>query len=138
MHVDELLSKLQKVKRTGAGRWIACCPAHNDKSPSLSVRLADDDRILIHCFAGCELASVLGAVALNFSDIMPTSLLGHKRSERAPFTATDALRCISFEAKIVALCAIKILQGKKLSIKDKERLIKANERINGALDGVGL
>ena len=38
MGVTNLLSTLNKVKQTGPGRWIACCPAHVDKHPSLSVR----------------------------------------------------------------------------------------------------
>lgn len=49
--VNRLLDPLEKVKKTGTDRWIARCPAHADKSPSLSIRYADD-RILLHCFGG--------------------------------------------------------------------------------------
>lgn len=44
---QNLIDRLQKVRRTGQGRWIACCPAHNDKSPSLAVRELADERVLI-------------------------------------------------------------------------------------------
>lgn len=37
------------------------CPAHDDASPSLSVRLGDT-AILFHCFAGCTTAEVLKAL----------------------------------------------------------------------------
>jgi DNA primase len=47
-----LLSRLTGLKQTAKG-WVALCPAHADKSPSLSIRLADDGKILLHCFAGC-------------------------------------------------------------------------------------
>ena len=36
MSADNLLSKLDKVKRTGKGTWTACCPAHADKGPPIS------------------------------------------------------------------------------------------------------
>lgn len=138
MDANDFLSRLDKVKSTGKDRWVACCPAHKDKSPSLSVRLLDDDRILVHCFAGCDLESVLAAIQLQIADIMPASMLGHKKSEQRPFTTADALRCISFEAQVVAIYALNTAKGKQLSIEDKERLLKASERINGALQGAGL
>ena len=45
------------------GKWASSggmcrCPAHNDSSPSLSVRLGDTS-LLFHCFAGCETADVM-------------------------------------------------------------------------------
>ena len=45
MSADVLLSILEGVKRTGPGRWMARCPAHGDKSPSLSIRELDDGRV---------------------------------------------------------------------------------------------
>jgi len=53
------------VERLG-GRWSAggglCrCPAHDDRTPSLSVRVGDR-RLLFHCFAGCEIRAVLRAL----------------------------------------------------------------------------
>jgi DNA primase len=47
MSAEALLAHLDKVRRTGAGRWIARCPAHDDKSPSLAIRELDDGRTLI-------------------------------------------------------------------------------------------
>jgi hypothetical protein len=138
MEVNDFLSRLDKVKSTGNGRWIACCPSHKDKSPSLSVRCLDDQRILVHCFAGCDIDSVLTSIGLELSDVMPPTTLGHKKSERIPFTSADALRCISFEAQVVAMIAINIAKVAQVSIEDKDRLLKANQRISGALQGAGL
>ena len=45
-----LLERLEGVISTGADRWYARCPAHDDRSPSLSVT-DTGDRVLIHCFA---------------------------------------------------------------------------------------
>ena len=53
MNVAALLERLEKVRRTPTGH-IARCPAHPDKTPSLSIREADDGKLLVHCFAGCD------------------------------------------------------------------------------------
>jgi hypothetical protein len=46
MSADVLLDKLDGVRPTGAGRWIAKCPAHEDRHASLSVRELDDGHVL--------------------------------------------------------------------------------------------
>jgi putative DNA primase/helicase len=56
------------VQRLG-GRWGAdggmCrCPAHDDRTPSLSVR-PGRSRLLFHCFAGCDSSDVLRALELG-------------------------------------------------------------------------
>lgn len=46
--------------RVGAG-FMACCPAHDDRNPSLS--LSDDNgKILAYCHAGCEQSAVIAAL----------------------------------------------------------------------------
>ncbi len=63
------------------------CPAHEDSSPSLSVKALDDGRVLIHCFAGCSAPDVLAAIGLTLSDLYPKGALGelsgkpHRRPE---------------------------------------------------------
>jgi hypothetical protein len=59
---------LLKAKRTGAG-WAAKCPAHSDRSPSLSIREGDDGRILLRCFAGCTIDSILSTLGLGRRDL---------------------------------------------------------------------
>ena len=49
------------------GRWsghggVCQCPAHEDRTPSLSVTSAQDGRVLVHCFTGCSQRSVLEAL----------------------------------------------------------------------------
>lgn len=68
--VDILLSRLEKF-RGSSPKWMACCPAHDDKSPSLSIRAMDDGRVLIHCHAGCSPSDVMIAVGLSLSDLFP-------------------------------------------------------------------
>jgi hypothetical protein len=56
------------VSKTNAG-WIARCPAHEDSRPSLSIAAAEDGRILLRCFAGCEIEAVVGALRLEVRDL---------------------------------------------------------------------
>lgn len=138
MAINDLLSRLDNVKKTGHGRWVAKCPAHADKSPSLSIREMDDGRILLHDFAGCETEAVLQAVGLTFADLMPESVGIQKMPESRPFTTADALRCISFEAVLVAMAASRIASGQPIDGCARDRLMLACSRIKGALEGAGL
>lgn len=130
MSVDTLLSRLDRVKRTGPDRYIARCPAHEDKGPSLSIRALADGRTLVHCFGGCDVSDVLAAAGMAMEDLFPPRPLhdGHKR-ERRPFSADDALRCLDFEATLVLVAAQDVLAGTPLSDADRERLAVAVERI---------
>ena len=106
MSADRLLDRLRHVRRTGAGRWLACCPAHDDRSASLSVRELEDGVLLVHCFAGCAANDVVAGVGLEVSALFPRRTCAGdvkatgRRGRRIP--AGDALRAVSFEADLVA------------------------------------
>lgn len=92
MSASRLIERLHKVKRTGDGRWIAQCPAHDDKGPSLSIREKDDGLVLINCFAGCDTRSVLLSVGLDFPDVMPPKALGEFKPEKHVISYKEALQ----------------------------------------------
>lgn len=137
MTAEALLSRLDRVKRTGPGKWSARCPAHDDRGPSLSVRELDDGRLLLHCFAGCSVAEVVGAVGLTLGDLFPEKVEarhdGCPSRERRPFSAQDALVAIDFEATLAAVCAGTLARGESLTDADRARLALAAERISAAL-----
>jgi len=64
MTLDSLLGFLEYVKPTRRG-WQARCPAHPDKSPSLSIQAGDGGRILLYCFAGCTAKEICTALGLR-------------------------------------------------------------------------
>ena len=93
--IDNLLSLLDGVKRTGQDRWQARCPAHGDRHASLSVREADSGAVLVHCFAGCTVHEVVSAVGLELTDLFPPRPADPAyagRPVRRPFPAADILR----------------------------------------------
>lgn len=139
MSTENLLSRLDRVKRTGAGRYQALCPAHDDRGPSLSIRELDDGRVLIHCFAGCDAQSILSSIELTFDDLYPSRELGHyTKREGRPFPANDVLRAIAFEALVVVAAGSSMVAGEPFSAVDRERLILAVSRIQSALNAGGL
>jgi hypothetical protein len=138
MSAEPLLSRLDHVKRTGAGRWQARCPAHDDRGPSLSIRELDDGRVLIHCFAGCDAHEILAAVSLEMDVLFPASEIQHGKPERRPFPAADVLRAIAFEALVVTVAASSLLSGHPFTDIDRARLVLAVSRIQAALTAAGV
>ncbi|HEX7113746.1 MAG TPA: hypothetical protein VF193_01330 [Steroidobacter sp.] len=134
MAVAVLLSRLDGVRSTGRGKWIAKCPAHADRTPSLSIREGDDGRVLVHCFGGCEAADVIGAVGLQLSDLFEKPLYHRAKPIPQPFTAADALRCLTRETAVVALSLADMAEGRPV---DRERVALAAERIADAASYVG-
>ncbi|WP_213804781.1 hypothetical protein [Granulicella sp. dw_53] len=63
------LADMLRARRTGAGKWMARCPAHEDHSASLSIGVGEGGRILVYCFAGCALGAVLEATGLGMKDL---------------------------------------------------------------------
>jgi hypothetical protein len=88
--IDKVLDRLQAVKRTGEGRWMARCPAHPDKTPSLSIREMPDGRVLLYDFGGCGNGDVLSAMGLRMSDLFNGPLAHHLPPIRGGFTARAA------------------------------------------------
>lgn len=138
MSIDVVLSRLEAVRRSGEGRWSARCPAHEDRGPSLSIRELDDGRVLLHCFAGCDVAAVLSALSLDMAALFPAREIKHGKPERRPFPAVDILKAIAFEATLVAVAASTLLAGEPFDSVDRERLTVAVSRIHAALNAGGL
>ena len=131
---DALIPRLEAVRQVGPG-WIALCPAHDDRNPSLSVREAGDGTILLRCHAGCSALEVVQAVGLELSDLFP------RRFERAAMTRPEraqvdrdmritrqwaALNAILPELAFVEVAAASIA---KLSADDVKRVALAHGRI---------
>jgi len=58
--IHELVAALQ-AKKSGASSWMARCPAHDDRNPSLAIR-EDRGKVLLHCHGGCDQRSVIDAL----------------------------------------------------------------------------
>jgi hypothetical protein len=137
--IGDLLNKLEKVKGS-KGRWVACCPAHVDRSPSLAITETDDGRILLKCFAGCSAQQVVEAVGMDLTDLFPNDnnldrlKANHiNKPVRRPFYASDLLKIIQFEALLTSVAAFDLSEGRQVSEVDRKRLKTAVSRINEAV-----
>jgi 5S rRNA maturation endonuclease (ribonuclease M5) len=54
--------------RPHGDQWQACCPAHDDHTPSLSITPATD-KVLLYCHAQCPLDAILAALGLTRRDL---------------------------------------------------------------------
>ena len=71
--IDLVRDRLRRVRTASGGGFMAECPAHTDRVPSLSITEGQDGRVLVHCFAGCDTAAVLAVIGLSFPDLFVES-----------------------------------------------------------------
>ena len=136
MKVELLLSRCEKVRSTGRGTWLACCPAHEDKNPSMTVRETEEGVVLVHCFAGCDVGQIISAVGLEFDALFPDRPKpDFVAPMRRSFPAADVLTAVASEAFYVAFMAAQLASlpaDQQLTDTDREILWQAYERISEA------
>jgi len=97
---EGLLSSLQGLRKTGPDSWVACCPAHDDSTPSLAIKETDEGVVLLHCFGGCSVEAVAAAAGVKLADLFPDGATPYKgRQQIMPVReAAEQMRmaCLSF------------------------------------------
>ena len=117
--LDKILSCLDKVKSAGTNKWKACCPAHDDKNPSLAISETSDGTVLLKCWAGCTTQSIVSAIGLELRDLFP----GEKQPHRGPSKSA-----IEHERMVYRIGKLLLEQG-KLEGDDIERFKTAKQRL---------
>ena len=127
---DEIIARLDAPRQIGPDRWSARCPAHADKSPSLSIRITDK-HILLFCHAGCEVSAILAALSLGWRDICPEPAIpyqqalaaGHRRLRQrlSEISARDWARTL------LTIAADDIEHGREHSLHDRAAIEIARE-----------
>jgi hypothetical protein len=110
MTLDKLIRHLESCglspRKTGSG-WQARCAGHDDHNASLSIAEGKDGRILLKCFAGCSVESIVGALGLKMSDLFPARAKEH-HDQKPRIVATYDYRdeagkllfqCVRYEPK---------------------------------------
>jgi len=101
--VNRILERLGEYERRD-GYFMAACPAHEDAKPSLSVSEGDDGRVLLKCFAGCEVGPIVATLDLKMRDLFPSSTNGHRNGHKkagGKSTATWHIRDTKGEVQAV-------------------------------------
>ena len=100
-----ILDRLDKL--TGRdGRYTALCPAHDDKSPSLSITETQDGKVLIHCHAGCSAGDIVEAVGLELKDLFPESNLSPQQKQQYRKQKSHAEIEMAFSHELLVLIQI--------------------------------
>lgn len=119
----EILSRFDKVRPAGKNQWLAPCPAHQDKSPSLSIKETEQGNTLVHCFAGCTPRDVVGAIGLGLNDLF----LEQRQGER-PFYSSADLEIFEIDSFYIAQAKAHLKAGKKLLPEDQLSLQRKLKR----------
>lgn len=133
-NVDALLSRLNRVKQLPDGQWQASCPTalhkHGDRSAGLRIKVTEDGRILLHCFAGCTAEDITDALALSMSDLFPDSPNGKRPARINPrYLSRDAWLAVAVDATTCAIAFDDALQGREYSEEDAETIRQASTRL---------
>jgi hypothetical protein len=130
--IDNLPDLLQ-AKPAGKDKWKARCPAHADKTPSLTIKRGDNGGWLLHCFGGCDVEEITAAAGIKMTDLFPERPY-NKAGQRRPrmhIPAEDCLRALQHEGAILAEAARLLAAGQVLSPEDRARIALCNERVKG-------
>jgi hypothetical protein len=116
------------VERLG-GRWtgtagLCRCPAHDDRRPSLSVRLGRTS-LLLHCFGGCPAADILKALRaagqpLQSAAVDRSALAGSASDRQGNRTLGAARRLWSGSSPLAGTLAERYLKGRGLAAASPE------------------
>jgi hypothetical protein len=120
--LQNVLSRLDKVKSVGANKWKACCPAHDDKSPSLAISETSDGTVLVRCWVGCSAKAIVEAVGLDLRHLFPNGL----RERAGPSKAA-----INYERTVYLVGAAQLQNG-TLAGEDLARFKLAKKRLGVA------
>lgn len=129
--IEIILPRLQGYRELGPGRYLAHCPGHDDKSPSLSIRETADGKVLVKCWAGCDVAHIVGSVGLELRDLFPKSpefLSPLKPHER--WIPRDVIAALRDESLTVVIAASAMACGKELNERDTKLLLAAARRFH--------
>ena len=133
--INRLLSRIDGVRETAPDQYAARCPSHDDKSPSLSVR-AVDDRVLVHCFSGCDAEEIMAAVGLSLSDLFDKPLERGPIRKRDRWRERGLLKQLMPDVDVILIAANQVIEGSPLSGVDHQRLCDAHKRIVSAWEMV--
>lgn len=128
--INNILERLDNVKaklsKNGLSQWQALCPAHADKTPSLTVTECTDGTVLLKCWSGCTVNEITRAIGLQLKDLFV------KQPNDKVNTTVKRLpskQAIAHEQLIVDIAKAQLAKGITLSNADNKRYQQAITRL---------
>jgi hypothetical protein len=123
--IEGLFGQLHKLKalpprRGHKASYEACCPAHDDNSPSLRIDITQEGKILLHCFAGCDIEEICNACNLTINDLFP--------ADNTPCRPIRPINEPTQDHWFLAVIKAQIKRGEPVSVEDQKRYLDAARR----------
>lgn len=134
--IDKILSRLNRVRETGQDKWIASCPGHEDKHASLSIKRTDDDKVLLHCFAGCSISDVLASIGAEIEDLFPSGVKGNNKRIRNFPSARELLNLLLCDIAAIYIVANNIRNKNETPEDDWKRFDKSINNVYTAIAAI--
>jgi len=128
------------VRQAGKG-WIARCPAHGDRTASLSIATGTDGRVLLRCWPGCPALAIVHAIGLEMADLFVRRLGPMTRDQRreTSMAARLARRVAALNSIVHEVAVVEVAAGRMvadpdggLGWDDYRRVVEAHQRIAAA------
>lgn len=132
--INKLLSKLQKVTakkptKDGLNQWQALCPAHADKSPSLTITECTDNTVLLKCWSGCTASEIVRALGLELKDLFKYKPTHKQANNNQRLKKRPSKQAIQHEKLIVSIAKASLNKGQQLTNTDQHRYQLALQRL---------
>lgn len=125
MQIQEILDRLEGVRRTGPDKYQSRCPAHHDTDPSFSIEVSGD-KILLHCFAGCSKSEVVESLGIQISDLFLDENYGKACSRKIDTGVSQR----ELDMTVLEIAAADMKAGRSISISDMARIRMARRRLS--------
>jgi len=132
----DILGLFENVKRSGTdNQYMAKCPAHDDRENSLAIKIADDGRVMLHCFAGtCGIEDICSSLGITIDDLFPEKRLGILKPTGKVYNPYAILKTLKNESLLVAVAALELSKGNKLDKGDLDRLLLSVTKLKEAYE----
>lgn len=134
MPIETFLNRLHKVKSKGKNKWVALCPCHSEKTPSLAIT-DDNGVVLMHCFGcGASAPAVAEALGVDIMEIFPDSgNVAYEKQDRKLFSINQVAEALTMESTVLYLISKRMLKG-EMSEELKDEIYKSMCRLWAAED----
>lgn len=129
--IDLIIERVQKARKVSADSYMACCPAHEDKSPSMRIT-ERDGKILVHCMAGCTPDDILAAIGLTWADLFEDKMDAARQAATSQKTRLPRIDPMEHERTILFIYREDRKAGRDISMEDAARVKIAIERLGAA------
>jgi hypothetical protein len=135
MHINDFLSRLNRVRQLSDEQYQASCPTamhkHGDRSAGLRVKAADDGRILVYCHAGCHAEQITSAMGMTLTDLypQPERRPGSAAARNPRYISAAVAVAVAHDSITASLAIDSVLQGRDFTSDDIKTMQAASGRL---------